>query len=284
VLTEYPSFIGALAAFTSFGARLRGVALDEEGIEIQRLAEVLDGLPAAPKFLYINPYFHNPAGIIYSQERKQRLRELAEERDLMILEDDPYGELYFDQADRPLTLPIKASTGSEATVCYVGSFAKILGPGMRLGWLLAPPAIAEKCELAKQSTDACSSTFTQVLAHAFLAGGHLPGYLTMLRTTYRRRAGTMLAALKEHMPPQVTWTTPRGGFYVWVSMPETLDASRVFEASIARGAAFVIGSAFDPEGRRNNCFRLAFSHTPEEKIARGVEIIGDAVTAELHNV
>jgi hypothetical protein len=245
------------------------------------LRKTIDSLPEPPKFLYVSPYFHNPAGIVYSAARKRELLSCARQRDLLVLEDDPYGELYFDEADRELTVPMKAESGGNDLICYVGSFAKIFGPGMRLGWLLAPPAIIEKCELAKQSTDACSPTFTQVLAHAYLSGGYLPDYLAMLRQTYRRRAEIMLAALEEHMPEGVSWTRPRGGFYVWVRLPEKADATRVFEASLARGAAFVIGSAFDPEGVRNNCFRLAFSHTPESKIAEGVRIVCEAVRKEL---
>jgi DNA-binding transcriptional MocR family regulator len=129
---------------------------------------------------------------------------------------------------------------------------------MRLGWLLAPDEIAEKCELAKQSMDACSSSFTQVLAYSYLEGNHLPAYLDHIREVYRRRAGTMLEALESHMPAGVTWTRPKGGFYVWVTLPRGVDSSEVFTASIKRGAAFVIGSAFDPGGTQNDCFRLAF--------------------------
>ncbi|MBD3317785.1 MAG: aminotransferase class I/II-fold pyridoxal phosphate-dependent enzyme [Chitinivibrionales bacterium] len=277
VVTEYPSFIGALAAFKSFGARLHGIELDREGIQIDRLSSYIDSLPAPPKFLYVSPYFHNPAGIIYSSQRKRELLHQVKERGMVMIEDDPYGELYFDEADKALTLPMKAEGGTETTICYVGSTAKIFGPGMRLGWLLAPPRIIEKCEQAKQSTDACTSTFTQVLAQNYLSGGYLPQYLTMLRETYRRRADIMHEALAATMPPEVSWTKPRGGFYIWVSLPENVDATKVFNESIVGGAAFVIGSAFDPEGRRNNCFRLAFSHTAEQKIAEGISIIAKAV-------
>ena len=172
---------------------------------------------------------------------------------------------------------MKSITNDSERICYVGSFAKVLGPGMRLGYLLGPKDIVEKCELAKQSLDACSPTYTQVLADAFLRENKLKPHLEMLRQTYKRRAEIMLNALKEHMPDAVTWTIPKGGFYIWITMPENVDSSDVFEKSIALRAAFVIGSAFDPEGKRNNCFRLAFSHTPEDKIAQGIEIVASAV-------
>ena len=149
--------------------------------------------------------------------------------------------------------------GAKPPICYVGSFAKIFGPGLRLGWVLGPREIINKCELAKQSMDSCSPTFTQVLANEYLVKGMLPGYLAAMRPVYARRAQTMLDALAAGMPAGVRWTRPRGGFYVWVAIAESLDATAVFEAAIKQRAAFVIGSAFNPYGRRNNCFRLAFS-------------------------
>jgi DNA-binding transcriptional MocR family regulator len=278
VITEYPSFIGALAAFQSYGARLVDCAMDEQGILPDALAAAIRSNQGPMlKMAYLNPVFQNPSGLIYSEQRKKEVIEILAKERLCLLEDDPYSELYFDEADRPLTLPIKAMADERFPVCYVGSLAKIFGPGMRLGYMLAPTGIVEKCELAKQSMDACSSTFAQVLAQAFLSGEKLGEYLGMLRPTYARRAGIMLDALAAHMPAEVRWTKPRGGFYVWVTLPQHINASRVFEAALAQGAAFVIGSAFDPQGERNNSLRLAFSHTPEEKIAQGVEIVCNAV-------
>jgi 2-aminoadipate transaminase len=227
--------------------------------------------------VYLNPVFQNPAGIIYSEERKESVLETLAGRDVVLLEDDPYSELYFDEKEKPLTVPLKALGKEPVPTCYVGSFAKIFGPGLRLGWLLGPPSIVEKCELAKQSMDACSPTFTQVLAHEYLAGGRLQGFLTSVRAAYARRARTMLAVLKETMPEGITWTNPRGGFYIWVTMPGSVDATAVFNESVRQGAAFVIGRAFDPCGIKNNCFRLAFSNTPEEKIADGIRIISSSI-------
>jgi 2-aminoadipate transaminase len=276
VATEYPSFIGALAAFTSYGARLSAAALDDDGIDIAGLKKILDKRSSRPKMVYLNPCFQNPSGIIYSEARKKALLETLAGRDVVLLEDDPYSELYFDERDKLLTVPLKAHGNEAVPICYVGSFAKIFGPGLRLGWLFGPRAIVEKCELAKQSMDACSSTFTQVLAHEYLAGGKLSGFLAAVRPAYARRARTMLNALAA-MPPGVSWTNPKGGFYIWVNMPVSVDATAVFNDSIKRGAAFVIGSAFDPKGTKNNCFRLAFSNTPEEKMAEGIGIIASSI-------
>jgi DNA-binding transcriptional MocR family regulator len=277
VVTENPGFIGALAAFLSYLARIESAPLDNDGIVINELEKALDAHGSKVKMLYLNPCFQNPAGIIYSIERKKALLELLAGRNLCLLEDDPYSELYFDEKDRRLTVPLKAMGKEPLPICYTGSFAKILGPGLRLGWLLGPAEIIEKCELAKQSMDACSSTFTQVIANDYLRKGKLPGYLRSARTVFARRAATMLAALDATMPPEVTWTHPKGGFYIWVTMPESIDATKVFNEAIAQHAAFVIGSAFDPAGTRNNSFRLAFSHTAEGSIARGVEIIAQAI-------
>jgi len=281
VVTEYPSFIGALAAFKSYGAESVGVDMDGDGIIVPKLLETLDRLGDKAKILYVTPYFHNPAGIIYSEQRKRQLLDALAGRNIILLEDDPYGELYFDAADKPMTVPMKAMPHEGVNICYTGSFAKIFSPGMRLGWLCADAEISDKCQLAKQSMDACSPMFSQVLAAEFLSQNKLPGYLEMLRAAYKRRAEVMLDAMKEFMPEGVSWTIPKGGFYVWVTLPEYMDASKVFKASFDNGAAFVIGCAFDPAGKKNDCLRLAFSATQEDKIARGIKIVADAIKANL---
>jgi 2-aminoadipate transaminase len=277
VVTENPSFIGALAAFKSYQAHLAGIAMDDDGIGIGGLERILETRRAQIKLLYLNPAFQNPSGILYSNARKLKILSFLTSAPFCIVEDDPYGELYFNESDRPLTVPLKAMAAPELPLCYIGSFAKIFGPGLRLGWIVGPRAIIEQCELAKQSMDACSSSLSQVLAHSYLSSGKLTGFLSSVRPLYARRAATMLEALSAFMPRDVQWTRPRGGFYIWVTLPPSLDATDVFNEAIAGKAAFVIGNAFDPYGIKNNCFRLAFSHTPEEKIAEGIEIIASAV-------
>jgi 2-aminoadipate transaminase len=282
IITEYPSFIGALAAFKSYGAILKGIPLDSEGIIIEELEKALSDKWLKPKILYLTPYFHNPAGIIYSKKRKDELISLLLGKDVCLLEDDPYGELYFNENDRELTRTIKSTANEKFPICYVGSFAKIFGPGMRLGWLLAPAEVVDKCELTKQSADACSSTFTQVLANEFLATNKLPPFTAKLRANCAKRAEIMLKALETYMPSKgISWTRPKGGFYIWVTMPENISATDVLNIAIKKGSAFVIGNAFDPEEKRNNCFRLAFSFTPEDKIESGIKIISDAIKSLL---
>jgi DNA-binding transcriptional MocR family regulator len=281
VVTENPSFIGALAAFLSYLAKPVGVPLDNDGIDVDCLKATLSKEASRVKAVYLNPFFQNPSGILYSEDRKQEVIELLCNKNICLIEDDPYGELCFNEADKPRTRPLKAMANESLPICYAGSFAKIFGPGLRLGWLLGPAAIIDKCELAKQSMDACSPSFTQVLAHAYLSKGKLPDYLGFVRQVYARRAAIMLGALDATMPEGTSWTRPRGGFYIWVTLPKTIDATAVFNEAIKHRAAFVIGSAFDPSGKNNGCFRLAFSHTPEDRIAEGISIIATAIKSLL---
>ena len=305
ILTEDPSFIGGIAAFNSYDACVDGIAMDEGGINIAALENAMK-TGEKPKFLYVIPYFQNPAGTIYSPERKIELLDFIEKHDLPMLEDDPYGELWFDEEVKDWVKPMKAIAAerqivgakhlSPENVClkegercfaptyrdnimYVGSFAKILGPGFRLGYMLAPSVLVDKCELAKQSQDACSSTYTQVLANAYLQSGELQPYLEWLRPKYKKRAQIMLEAMDKYMPKDagITWTKPQGGFFVWATLPENVDTSDVFKIAVKNGAAFVIGRAFDPKGKKNNCMRLAFSGADESKIEDGVKIIANAV-------
>ncbi|MBI9070797.1 MAG: PLP-dependent aminotransferase family protein [Melioribacteraceae bacterium] len=276
IITETPCFIGGTSAFKSYQAEIDPVPIDEDGIIIEELEKKLNQKPA-PKIVYLTPYFHNPAGIIYSRERKQKVMDLMKGRNIILLEDDPYGEIYFNETDKDLTVPMKVNETDDLPICYTGSFSKILGPGMRLGWLLAKPEIFQKCELVKQSMDACSPTFTQVLANEFLRQNKLEPYLAFLRETYKRRMDIMQNCLEETMPKEVKWVKPKGGFYMWFHLPEGIDATEILKDSIEKGAVFVVGKTFDPHGVKNNWFRLAFSHTPEDKIHEGVEIIANAV-------
>jgi len=258
VITENPCFIG--------------------GTELKR---AMENEAKDAKILYLSPYFHNPAGIIYSKKRKEELLKFLAGKELILIEDDPYSELYFNESDKDLTVPMKTIQPEPVPICYTGSFSKILGPGMRLGWLLATPEIINKAQLTKQSMDACSSTFTQVLADQFLRKGKLRPYVERLREIYSRRMKIMNDSLVKNMPPEAKWVVPKGGFYFWITLPEKVDALEVLKESMSKGAIFVIGRTFDPEGIKNNCFRLAFSHTPEDEIDKGVKIISEALKARL---
>lgn len=280
VVTENPCFIGGTSAFKSYQANIESVDLDADGLLIDQLKEKFSS-GKNPRLVYLSPYFHNPAGIVYSEKRKAELLEFLSGKETVLIEDDPYNELYFDEKSKSLTIPMKTIQPEPVPNCYIGSFSKILGPGMRLGWLLASPEIISKAQLAKQSIDACSSTFTQVLADQFLRQGKLKTYVENLRVIYKRRMNIMNDALKSNMPPEVKWVEPLGGFYIWVQLPDGVDSLDIMRESASRGAIFVIGKTFDPHGVKNNCFRLAFSHTPEDLIEKGVKIVAEAVKHKL---
>jgi DNA-binding transcriptional MocR family regulator len=274
VVTENPCFIGAISAFKSYQARLRGVDLDPEGVDVEGLRRAAK---SSPKFVYLTPNFHNPAGTLYSEERKKAVAAVLKSADELLVEDDAYGDLYFDEEARRRCRPMKAEYENDLTICYTGSFSKILGPGFRLGWMLVPPEVYQKAELCKQSMDACSPNFTQVLADEFLRSGGIYPYLERLRDIYRQRKDLTVAAMREYLPGEVSWVEPRGGFYIWLKLPRQLDVEAVLRSSIGKGAIFVQGKTFDPEGRDNSHIRLAFSNTPEEKIEQGIKIIGEAM-------
>ncbi|MGC8773932.1 MAG: PLP-dependent aminotransferase family protein [Chlorobaculum sp.] len=276
VLTEYPCFIGAIAAFRACGAEIVSLPVDEAGIDIAMLRQEVEK-PDPAKFLYITPYFHNPAGMLYSTRRKQELVEALQGRDIPLLEDDAYGDLWFSDEHREALQPIKAIDPEGIDVCYMGSFSKILGPGLRLGWMLAPESIYEKCELIKQSADACSPSFTQVIADAFIRSGKIDSYVASVRQEYKRRAACMVEALRGNLPSYVRWNEPKGGFYIWLTLPEGADATEILKRAIEGGAVFVTGSTFDPEGTRNNTMRLSYCNNTPEEIERGIPIITRAI-------
>jgi 2-aminoadipate transaminase len=278
VLVENPCFIGALSSFRAHEAELRGVPIDHEGIAIHALQEELARKERA-KLLYITPYFHNPAGVLYTTERKASLIATLQGEDIPLIEDDAYGDLYFYPEDRDRLQPIKSLNPEGIDVCYTGSFSKILGPGLRLGWMLVPEEIYQKCELIKQSADACSPSFTQVLADAFIRSGQIDSYIASVRIEYKRRADAMVAALREHLPDYVEWSEPRGGFYLWLTLPEGCDATKIMMLALEEGAVFVVGKTFDPNPSvmRNNTLRLSYCNNTPDQIAEGIPIVARAI-------
>lgn len=278
VLTENPCFIGAISAFKSYQANIHGIELDDDGIDIALLKKYLDGTRTSlPKFVYLTPNFHNPAGTLYTEKRKQEVVSLLKQYDLPLVEDDAYGDLYFDEEARKRVVPFKALYENDLTICYTGSFSKILGPGFRLGWMLVPEEIYRKAELCKQAFDACSPNFTQVLADGFVRSGKIYSYIESLRSIYKRRKDTMAAAIKKYFPAEIEWTEPRGGFYMWLKLPPKVDLLSVLKTSIEKGVVFVVGKTFDPDGIDNSHFRVSFSNTPEDQIEKGIHIIGDVL-------
>ncbi len=279
VILEHPTFMGAIAAFKSFQAAMIDVATDDEGIVPEGLARAV-AQPPLSKFAYVIPNFHNPWP--YSMARKETIMEILQQRKLVLLEDDPYNELYFDEAEQNRITPMIAMNKTGLPICYAGSFSKIIGPGMRVGWLLGPEEIIRRAEAVKQSIDACTPMFTQMLAHEFLISPWFETYLAGIRLAYKKRCQMMLAALDRFMPKAVRYNRPTGGFYIWLFLPAGVDAATVLHRAMPRGVEFVVGKTFDPQGVKNDFLRLAFCHTAEENIEPGIRILAEVIEECIH--
>ena len=278
VIVELPSFIGALAVFISAGVELVGVEMDSGGMVIEDLAEKVDRVRSQGKklkFVYTNPTFQNPSGHTMGQARRDSLYSLACEKDLLIVEDDPYYELYFEGG--PEDYRNIKSRDVEDRVVLLNTFSKILSPGLRLGWLSGPAEIVSRCEVAKQGLDACSSSYSQVLAADYLAGGYVDGYTAKMRKIYAEKCSLMGAELKKEMPDSVSWSSPVGGFFYWVSLPEHVDSEAVLTESVKNKVAFVTGQPFHCDGKGRNKMRLAFSNSSKVEIIEGIGRLAETV-------
>ncbi len=277
VLTENPCFVGALTVFETYGADIQGIPVGKDGIDIEALRKKIKHLKKTPKFLYVTPNYHNPAGIIYSPERKQELLEVLSGSGIILLEDDAYNDLYFKDEEKDLTRPMIAYPSKDVEIIYTGSFSKILGPGFRLGYMLASPYIYEKAENIKQALDACTSNLTQILASEFMGQEKLKPYLSFLRKEYSERKEMICNALKKYMPPEISWNEPKGGFYVWLNLPDKISSTDIFKESVKKGVVFVTGRTFDPKSTKDDCLRLSFSNMPKDEIEKGVKILAEAI-------
>ena len=273
VLCEDHSFIGALNAFRSNGARLVGVPLAEDGIDTDALEEAILANPKA-KLLYLIPTFHNPAGITTSLEKRKKVYEIAKKHSIVILEDNPYGELRFAGEE----IPTIKSMDTDGIVIYCGSFSKVLSAGMRVGFVSAPDAIAQKMVVAKQVEDVHTNQFFQMLCSAFMAEYDMDAHIAKIREIYKRKAGIMLKALDEYMPKCVTYTRPEGGLFLWCTLPEEIELSAFVKRALERFVAVVPGTAFSPdESAVSHSFRLTYATPTDEQIVEGVKILSEIV-------
>jgi 2-aminoadipate transaminase len=269
IAVEAPSYVGALSAFSVFQPTYLLIPMDQDGLVVEALEEALAG-GARPRFLYTCPNFHNPAGITMSAERRARLVAVCREAGIPIVEDNPYGMLRFEG-----TSPPALRTLDPGNVIYLGTLSKVFCPGIRVGWVLAEPPLIERLVLFKEAADLCSSNFNMLVAEGWLADrDRWTSSLASMVDVYRSRRDVTLAALPEHFPPGTTWTTPSGGFYVWVTLPEGLDAQALLPQAVERRVAYVPGTAFYPDGSGKDKLRLAFCYPPEEAIREGVRRLG----------
>jgi 2-aminoadipate transaminase len=276
IITSRPTYLGALQAWNAYQAQYQTVPLDDDGMCVDELEKVLRG-GARPCFVYVLPNFHNPAGTTLPLERRKRLVDLAREYDLVIIEDDPYGELRYEGTD---ITPI-FRLAPERTI-YLSTFSKTLAPGIRLAWIVAPKPIIARLVQAKQGADLHTGTFVQMIAHDICHRGILREHVKRLRQVYRSRRDTMLEALEEHWPQETSWTRPLGGLFLWARTPQDINTRAFLEKAVEAQVAYVPGYAFYPgEKGGENTMRLNFSNATEDMINEGIYRLGVAMKKEL---
>ena len=279
IITEGPTYLGALQAFSAYEPEIRTVPFDAEGMRMDLLEEELQrigkGNPKL-KFLYTIPNFQNPGGVTMTPERRKRLLELSHEYDFIVVEDDPYGRLRYEGGH---CLPMRALDDS---VVYLGTISKMFAAGLRVGWIMAPPGVIAKINLAKQGTDLCGSMFDQVMAAAYFTETPWQRTLQKFVKTYDKRRRAMLDALEEYFPPEATWTHPEGGFFVWATLPEYVDANSMLAEALDHGVIYAPGDSFFPDGvRGRNSMRLNFSYESPENITEAIRRLAEVIEDRL---
>jgi 2-aminoadipate transaminase len=280
IVAEGPTYPGAVPTFSSYEADVVQIDMDSDGMRIDLLEETLDRLEREgrrPKFVYTVPTFQNPAGVTMSAPRRRRLVEVAHERELLVLEDNPYGLLRYEGEP----LPTLYSLDGGVYVMYLGTFSKILSPGIRLGWVAAPPPVLEKINLGKQGADLCTSTLSQLMVDAYFEGARWRDYVHDLTGVYRSRRDAMLDALAEHFPPQAEWTRPAGGLFVWATLPDFIDTTDLLARALRENVAFVPGAAAFLDGRGQSSMRLNFSASGEDEIREGIRRLGEVIREQV---
>ncbi len=270
VIVEQPTYMGALQAWQPYQPSYITVPMDDEGLDIQALSRILEQ-GVRPRFLYIVSCFQNPTGITLSPARRLALIQLAAQYQVPIVEDDPYGELYYSGERPPILAALDCAIHGELRhVLYLSTFSKLLAPGLRVGWMAAPQEIVRKFVHAKQGTDLHSSSLSQAIAYEACKDGLLDRHIPTIRAIYHARRDAMLEALEADMPNTVRWTHPDGGMFIWLTLPEGVDATEVLRASVEQRVVFVPGAAFFANGGGENTMRLNFSHSSPERIREGI--------------
>lgn len=278
VVVESPTYLGALQAWNAYGAQYISVPSDENGMIVDELE---NALRVGPKFIYILPNFQNPSGSTLTIERRKRLILLADQYGVPIVEDDPYGQLRYDGEHISSVVYLDSQyrnndTDGEYTgnVIYLSTFSKLLSPGLRLAWVIAPPEVIRRLVITKQAADLHTSTFNQYVAYEVAKGGFLDDHVKVIRATYKERRDTMLEMMSELFPPEVRWTKPEGGMFLWGILPEDMDAAEVFRLAVEKKVAFVPGASFHANGGGKNTMRLNFSYSNPDTIREGITRMG----------
>ena len=290
ILTERPTYLGALQAWRAYQAQFVTVPIDGDGMQTEQLEEALC---AGPKFMYILPNLQNPGGVTLSLERRRVLIHITDRYGIPIIEDDPYGELRFEGEHLPPLVVLDAEKLDSHTpagnahgfyhgnVIYLSTFSKTLAPGLRLVWIVAPTEIIRECVKAKQGIDLHTSSFVQMVAYELVKYGFLKDHVRRIRQVYQERRDIMLDAMTRHFPPGNRWTWPHGGLFLWVTLPEIVDAGAVLDRAVANKITFVPGTVFYPDGSGHNTLRLNFSKARLEQIKIGIKRLGEVLAVEL---
>jgi 2-aminoadipate transaminase len=270
VMVETPTYLGALQAFSLSEPRYCSLASDDEGLIP---AGLTPALCQQARFLYCLPNFQNPSGRRLPLERRKQLTEITMRTGLLLVEDDPYSDLYYRGEALPSLLSM-----NPGGVVYLGSFSKVLAPGLRVGYLIAPPSLQRKLVQAKQAADLHTPSFTQRIVHTVIKDGFLDGHLPQIRTLYAAQCEAMLQAMQKHFPNTVRWNRPEGGMFIWVQLPAHIDSSELLQAAIQQNVAFVPGAPFYANDPQANTLRLSFVTVPPAKIEAGIARLGELIT------
>ncbi len=275
-----PTYLGGINAFRAYESNLTGIPLDSDGMRVDLVEETIKNLlkdEITPKFIYVVPTFQNPAGVIMPESRRKQLIDIANEYDLIIVEDDPYGKLRYDA---PHIKPIKAFD-DEGRVIYMSTFSKILSPGFRLAWTIANPELTRKMVICKQALDLCTNTFTQFIANEFIRRGSLDLHIMKICELYKPKRDIMMNAMEKYFPDGYVCYKPKGGMFAWVTLPEGIDTETLFLDAIKEKVAYVHGKAFHVDGGGDRSMRLNFSYSSDEQIDEGMKRLGLVIKNKL---
>jgi 2-aminoadipate transaminase len=280
VICGLPSYLGGINTFTLYGAKLKGITLDENGMKPDELEEniiILKELGQKIKFIYVIPDFQNPSGITIPESRRLKIIEIADKYNLLIVEDSPYREVRFE--GEPQRLMYELDTTGRVITLF--TFSKIFAPGFRVGWVIGHPEILDKLVMAKQTADLCTSSFVQKIIARYMQKGLLEKNLNKTIDLYRERRNLMISCFKKYMPEGVSWTEPLGGLFLFVTLPSHLDADEIFKKAIVKNVAFVAGSSFFCNNTGHNTMRINFSFSNKEEIETGVKRLSEVIGEEL---
>lgn len=275
IVLERPGYLGAIQAFSIFEPAFQSVALNDDGIDLNQLADVLK--THNPKLFYTVPNFHNPSGVTYSAENREKIAELLKQHQTILIEDDPYSELRFIGEDLP---PIKKFLGDQSIM--LGSFSKIVAPAMRLGWICAQGEMMEKLIVAKQAADLHTNYYSQRIVHQFLTDNDLENHIDKIRQMYKQKRECMVEMIKKYFPKEVKSTKPEGGMFLWVTLPEEISSLDLFDLAAKENVAFVPGDPFYVNGENVNTLRLNYTNSSEEMIEEGIKRLANVIKQMLN--